>query len=91
MEWNRVDKVFQISLLNFIYSDPSIHKDVLTHFVMQSDDGVHLGYIGEKQGAYNKAIETARNFLKMGLEIDQVAEGTGLSVDELKKIIDSEK
>lgn len=31
-------------------------------------------------------IETARNFLKMGLSIEQVARGTGLPIDEIKKL-----
>ena len=41
---------------------------------------------GEKKGEHKKAIETARNFLKMGLSIEQVAQGTGLSVEEIKKL-----
>ena len=43
LNWDKVEKVFQISVLNFIYSDFTKHKNVLTHFMMQSDDGVHLG------------------------------------------------
>ena len=43
LNWDKVEKVFQISVLNFIYSDFAKHKNVLTHFMMQSDDGVHLG------------------------------------------------
>ena len=41
---------------------------------------------GEKKGEHKKAIETARNFLKMGLSIEQVAQGTGFSVEEIKKL-----
>ena len=33
---------------------------------------------------HKKAIETAKNFLKMGLSIEQVASGTGLTVEELR-------
>jgi hypothetical protein len=32
------------------------------------------------------AIETAKDFLSLGLSIEQVAQGTGLSVDFLKTI-----
>ena len=41
---------------------------------------------GLAEGEHKKAIETAKNFLKMGLSIEQVAQGTGLSIDEIKKL-----
>ena len=45
---------------------------------------------GEKQGflkgAEQKAIETAKNFLKLGLSIEQVANGTRLSLEVVKKL-----
>ena len=41
---------------------------------------------GEKKGEHKKAIETAKNFLKMGLSVEQVAQGTGLTVEEIKKL-----
>ena len=40
------------------------------------------------EGAHEKAIETAKNFLDMGLPIDKIAQGTGLplqTVEELAK------
>ena len=42
--------------------------------------------IGLSQGAYQKAVETAKNFLAMGLSIEQVADGTGLSIEEIEKL-----
>ena len=42
---------------------------------------------GISQGEYQKAIETAKNFLKMGIQIEQVAQGTGLSIDEINKLM----
>ena len=39
---------------------------------------------GLVEGEHKKAIETAKNFLKMGLSIEQVASGTGLTVEELR-------
>ena len=42
---------------------------------------------GLQQGAHEKAIETAKNFLKIGIPIEQIAQGTGLSVDEIKKLM----
>ena len=39
---------------------------------------------GRAEGIYDKAVTTARNFLAMGvLSIEQIAQGTGLSVDEV--------
>ena len=41
---------------------------------------------GIKQGAHDKAVESARRFLRMGLSIEQIAEGVGLSVEEIKQL-----
>ena len=42
--------------------------------------------IGIEKGAKQKAIETAENFLEMGLSVEQVAQGTGLSVEEVESL-----
>ena len=44
--------------------------------------------VGIERGAYQKALETARSFLSMGLEPEQVAQGTGLSLEVIQKLID---
>ena len=41
---------------------------------------------GMSQGEHKKAVETARKFLAMGLSIEQVADGTGLSPEEIEKL-----
>ena len=41
---------------------------------------------GISLGAQQKAIETAKKFLAMGLSVEQVADGTGLSIDEIEKL-----
>ena len=41
---------------------------------------------GLAEGEHKKAIETAKNFLKLGLSVEQVAQGTGLSIEEIKKL-----
>ena len=41
---------------------------------------------GMSQGEHKKAIETAKKFLAMGLSIEQVADGTGLSIEEIEKL-----
>jgi predicted transposase/invertase (TIGR01784 family) len=41
---------------------------------------------GRAEGSHAKAIETARNFLRMGLSKEQVAQGTGLTMEEINKL-----
>ena len=43
--------------------------------------------IGEQVGRRESAIEIARKFLSMGIPYDQVLEGTGLSREDLDKIV----
>lgn len=38
------------------------------------------------EGSQKKAVETALNFLKMGLSAEQVAQGTGLSISEVMSL-----
>ena len=45
------------------------------------DEGKEAGI---KTGMLQKALETAKNFLKMGLPLQQVAEGTGLSIEQIR-------
>ena len=42
--------------------------------------------IGLSQGAHQKAIETAKNLLSIGLSQKQIAAVTGLSVEEIEKL-----
>ena len=44
--------------------------------------------VGIERGAYETRLETARSFLSMGLEPEQVAQGTGLSLEVIQKLID---
>ena len=37
-------------------------------------------------GAYQKALETAKNFKRLGFDIAKIAEGTGLSVEEIERL-----
>jgi predicted transposase/invertase (TIGR01784 family) len=47
------------------------------------EEGIELGM---EKGEKKKAIEAARNFLAMGLSVEQVAKGTGLSIPEVEAI-----
>ena len=42
--------------------------------------------IGLSQGVQQAKLETAKKFLAMGLSVEQVADGTGLSVEEIEKL-----
>ena len=51
------------------------------------EDGLTKGLQqGISQGAYEKAVETAKNFLSMGLSIEQISRGTGLSLETLQQL-----
>ena len=39
-----------------------------------------------EEGEHKKAVETAKKFLSMGLSVEQVADGTGLSIEEIEKL-----
>ncbi|UTC64285.1 hypothetical protein E4O00_10700 [Treponema sp. OMZ 788] len=41
---------------------------------------------GIEQGSYQKAIETAAAFKKLGFDIAKIAEGTGLSIKEIEAL-----
>jgi predicted transposase/invertase (TIGR01784 family) len=43
---------------------------------------------GKAEGLQEKALATARNFLLMGLEVEKVAQGTGLSLEEVTALAD---
>ncbi len=41
---------------------------------------------GLSQGAHQKAVETAKNLLSIGLSQKQIAAVTGLSIEEIEKL-----
>ena len=44
--------------------------------------------MGITQGAYQKAVETAKSMIQRNITIDIVAECTGLSVEEIQDLTD---
>ena len=51
------------------------------------EQGKSLGLAeGEARGSRQKAIETAAAFKRLGFDIDKIAEGTGLSREEVEKL-----
>ena len=52
-------------------------------FRLGKEEGVNIGRV---EGAEQKAIETAKKFIKMGLPLEQIAEGTGLSKEVVQQL-----
>ena len=51
------------------------------------EEGLHTGLAtGREEGAYQKALETAKCFLSMGLTPEQVAQGTGLPLEIVQQL-----
>ena len=67
----------------------SREKEVVKIMTMLFDQG-YVNDIALKEseaiGEYNKAVSTAKNFLAMGFPVEQIAQGTGLSVEEVKSL-----
>ena len=45
--------------------------------------GIEQGF---SDGSYKKALETAMAFKRLGVDIAKIAEGTGLSIEEIEKL-----
>ena len=46
---------------------------------------------GREEGARLKAIQTTKEFLKLGVSIEVISQGTGLSIEEVRKLQDELK
>jgi len=56
------------------------------------EEGISIGLergraTGREEGAYQNKLETAKNLLSMGLAPEQVAKGTGLSLEIIQQLI----
>ena len=50
-------------------------------------EGITIGRKeGIAEGSHAAKLETARNFLRMGFPAEKVAEGTGLSLEEIQNL-----
>jgi predicted transposase/invertase (TIGR01784 family) len=75
----------------FRLSDPGINEDLREAYKLQT---ISLEqYVAEidkaearMEGMEKGKFEVARNFLKMGFPLDQIAQGTGLSVEEISSL-----
>ena len=56
-------------------------------YTLHERDVRRAGYVqGMVQGEHKRAMENARNFLRMGLSVEQVAQGTGLPIAEVQSL-----
>ena len=64
---------------NMLLAEYDYDTDIAVQRKEAFEDGISLG-------AQQKAVETAKKFLAMGLSVEQVATGTGLSPEEIEKL-----
>ena len=64
-----------------------LKSDITTISETQFSAGVERGKsLGLAEGSRLKALETAAAFKRLGFDIAKIAEGTGLSVEEIKAL-----
>ena len=64
-----------------------LKSDIATISEVQYNAGIERGKIlGLAEGSRQKALETAAAFKRFGFDIDKIAEGTGLSREEIEKL-----
>ena len=68
---------------NMLLAEYDYDTDIAVQRREAREEGISIGLL---QGEYKKAIETAKKFLAMGLSVEQVADGTGLSPEEIEKL-----
>ena len=73
---------------NMLLAEYDYDTDIAVQRKEAFDDGFSIGRNeGISLGAQQKAVETAKKFLSMGLSVKQVADGTGLSPEEIEKML----
>ena len=75
-------------VINMLCAKYDYKMDIAVKQEEAYEDGLNAGMsAGIEKGAHDKAIENAKNFLKMKLgSIEQIAQGTGLTVEEVQKL-----
>ena len=92
---SRVERMMQLEslftrdpdLLRDYFIDLRDRLDYENSFKWARADGLEQGRAeGEARGRAEGRVETARNLLRMGLAPSQIAEATGLSLDEIEAL-----
>ena len=85
-----VEKAKQNQELRSYYLSMNIHDSDIRRVALAEGKQIGLQE-GLAQGAEQKAIETAKKFISMGLSLAQVAEGTGLSLEKVQELANSQQ
>ena len=62
----------------------SVHYDWQETRKLALEEGIELGI---EKGIEKGKIEVARNLLSLGLDIDKIVKATGLSEEDIKKLL----
>ena len=77
---------------NMLIAEYSYETDIKVQrreaFRLGKEEGVNIGRV---EGAEQTKIETAKKFIKMGLPLEQIAEGTGLSKEVVQQLAEENK
>ncbi|MBO5483274.1 MAG: Rpn family recombination-promoting nuclease/putative transposase [Spirochaetaceae bacterium] len=76
---------------NMLMTEYDYDTDIAVQREEAYEDGLSKGITqgisqGIKQGAYQEKLETAKNFISMGLSIEQISRGTGLSPETIQQL-----
>ena len=62
-------------------------RDEQSAMALATERGVEQGMrLGEKNGEHNSKIKIAKNLLKKEMKLEDIAEVTGLSIEEIEKL-----
>ena len=73
------------------YLEEKAERDVISDLEWATQQGIKKGKLEGKlegilEGERIKAFETAKNLLRMGLDVEKIALATGLSVEEVASL-----
>lgn len=73
--------------MNMLIAEYDYDTDVAVQREESLQQGIAQGVQqGFADGSRQKALETAKNFKRLGFDIAKIAEGTGLSIEEIEKL-----
>ena len=77
---------------NMLMTEYDYDTDIAVQREEAYEDGLNKGIKqGINQGAYEKAVETAKNLFQIQLSVEQIATVTGLSLEVIQSIKDSQE
>ena len=77
------------------YLEEKAERDVISDLEWATQQGIKKGKLegkleglleGKREGERIKAFETAKNLLRMGLDVEKIALATGLSVEDVASL-----